>query len=356
MTKLQRLASSLLLLLSLAMLFLFPAAGQAKYESQNQKERADQSPSPQLQEAEELDRQVRALRKEGKYKAAFPLALRALTLREQALGKEHESLVFILHCLGKIYSEEKKKTEADTYFARALLIADRQLEHATPDLYDFLEDYAERREQAGAASDAERYYRRALAVKEKLVGLDHPDLTRPLGNLAVFYLQESNRAGIAPEKAIPYYERQIAIEEKQYGGNSKKLIHRLATCSCVLRQSGRIAEAKAMEQRADELQKTGTDDKDEKETDPNILTGRATQKVAPKYPKEAKQQRAEGSVLIEVTINENGKVIDAHLFCGHPLLAKAALEAARKWLFVPTMLKGVPVKVSGLLTFNFRLQ
>jgi protein TonB len=49
-------------------------------------------------------------------------------------------------------------------------------------------------------------------------------------------------------------------------------------------------------------------------------------------------------------------VIEAAVIGGHPLLRDAALQAARQWLFKPTELSGVPVKVQGVLTFNFTLQ
>jgi protein TonB len=61
-------------------------------------------------------------------------------------------------------------------------------------------------------------------------------------------------------------------------------------------------------------------------------------------------------VRIQVTISEEGRVIEAAALDGHPLLREAALQAARQWVFNPTNLSGVPVKVQGVLTFNFTLQ
>jgi protein TonB len=40
---------------------------------------------------------------------------------------------------------------------------------------------------------------------------------------------------------------------------------------------------------------------------------------------------------------------------GHPLLRQAALEAAQQWKFRPTLLSGAPIKVTGVLIFNFKL-
>jgi protein TonB len=87
-----------------------------------------------------------------------------------------------------------------------------------------------------------------------------------------------------------------------------------------------------------------------------VLQGSALKRVQPAYPPIAKAARAAGAVQVQVTISEEGRVISAEVISGHPLLKDAALQAARQWLFKPTELSGVPVKVQGVLTFNFTLQ
>ncbi len=87
-----------------------------------------------------------------------------------------------------------------------------------------------------------------------------------------------------------------------------------------------------------------------------VLQGSALKKVQPPYPPIAKAARAAGAVAVQVTISEEGRVIGADVVSGHPLLREAALQAARQWVFKPTELSGVPVKVQGILTFNFTLQ
>jgi len=87
-----------------------------------------------------------------------------------------------------------------------------------------------------------------------------------------------------------------------------------------------------------------------------VLQGSALRRVQPQYPPIAKAARAAGAVQVQVTIGEDGRVIDAQVVSGHPLLRDAAMQAARQWLFKPTELSGVPVKVQGVLTFNFTLQ
>ena len=87
-----------------------------------------------------------------------------------------------------------------------------------------------------------------------------------------------------------------------------------------------------------------------------VLQGSAIKKVEPVYPPIARAANAQGEVRIHVTISENGKVIEAEVIEGHPLLRDAALQAARQWEFTPTEFSGKPVKVVGILTFNFLLK
>jgi protein TonB len=62
---------------------------------------------------------------------------------------------------------------------------------------------------------------------------------------------------------------------------------------------------------------------------------------------------AAGPVEVQVTISEEGRVIEAKAISGHLALRNAAVDAARKWVFTPTTLNGVPVRVQSLLTFVF---
>ena len=62
---------------------------------------------------------------------------------------------------------------------------------------------------------------------------------------------------------------------------------------------------------------------------------------------------AEGAVAVQVLVDEGGNVIAASAVSGHPLLRAAAEEAARGATFAPTRLSGEPVKVSGVVTYNF---
>ena len=87
-----------------------------------------------------------------------------------------------------------------------------------------------------------------------------------------------------------------------------------------------------------------------------VLNGKAISKPAPAYPAMARQARASGTVVVQITVDECGDVESADAVSGHPLLRYAAVEAARNSRFSPTRLSGHPVKVTGTITYNFVLQ
>lgn len=110
------------------------------------------------------------------------------------------------------------------------------------------------------------------------------------------------------------------------------------------------------EERKREEQATVFQRTDDKAINGGLLNGKATSLPKPEYPAIARQAQASGQVNVEVLVDEGGNVIAAHAVSGHPLLQSAAVAAARQATFTPTRLSGEPVKVRGILTFNFVVQ
>ena len=75
---------------------------------------------------------------------------------------------------------------------------------------------------------------------------------------------------------------------------------------------------------------------------------RAKTKVQPVYPELAHKMNITGTVKIEVVVAPNGTVKEARVVGGHPVLASAALDAARKWRFEPASAES-----SGIIDFKF---
>jgi Gram-negative bacterial TonB protein C-terminal len=84
-----------------------------------------------------------------------------------------------------------------------------------------------------------------------------------------------------------------------------------------------------------------------------ILNGKAIKLAMPTYPRAAHETGAFGTVQVRVVIDETGRVIYAKAISGHPDLWKVSEDAASQSEFSPTKLAGQPVKVSGVIQYNF---
>lgn len=84
-----------------------------------------------------------------------------------------------------------------------------------------------------------------------------------------------------------------------------------------------------------------------------ILNNRALNLVKPEYPQELKEDKISGAVNVQVIIDERGEVVSASAVSGHTELRKYAVEAVKKSRFKRTVLCGKPVKVTGIIVYNF---
>jgi TonB family protein len=114
--------------------------------------------------------------------------------------------------------------------------------------------------------------------------------------------------------------------------------------------------------------KPTTDDNNQKRDDANqsptepgkrppisggVLNGKAISLPRPDYPADAKAAGAEGVVVIQVTVDEQGNVTEARAVSGPRMLQEVSVNAALQAKFSPTLIQGEPVKVTGVLVFNF---
>lgn len=77
----------------------------------------------------------------------------------------------------------------------------------------------------------------------------------------------------------------------------------------------------------------------------------------PDYPSMAHDAGIEGTVLVHVLVDRNGRVAEVRANRDRtvPLLESAALDAARRWVFRPALSNGHPVAVWVAIPFEFRL-
>jgi TonB family protein len=195
---------------------------------------------------------------------------------------------------------------------------------------------------------------RAVEIAEGIFGAEDQHVAVALRNLAELYVAQRKY-----QQAEPLFLRAISIDDKtlpRMGIPEGSTINRY---SCLLYETRPINEAAKAErelyerrikqapaQSAAEISKAGLTG--------GVLNGRAIRLPPPAYPPEAKQMRAVGVVRVQVLIDETGKVIEAKVLCGPSIFAKASLKSAYESRFTPTRLSGVPVKVNGIVVYNFQ--
>jgi len=86
-----------------------------------------------------------------------------------------------------------------------------------------------------------------------------------------------------------------------------------------------------------------------------VMQGLLLSKVQPQYPADAREQKIQGVVLLQVTIDKEGNVANITLISGHPSLAPAAIEAVKQWKYRPYLLNGDPVEIASQVQVNFTL-
>lgn len=89
--------------------------------------------------------------------------------------------------------------------------------------------------------------------------------------------------------------------------------------------------------------------------DPSDALGQPITKVAPSYPEDARQAGVQGTVVLNVSIDETGHPTAVEVIKGHELLREAARTAVRQWRWEPVRVDGKPLAVAGTVTVNFRL-
>jgi len=84
-----------------------------------------------------------------------------------------------------------------------------------------------------------------------------------------------------------------------------------------------------------------------------VIAAKALRRVDPIYPAFARSVNVSGSVVVEVTVDEQGKVVKADAVAGPGPLRQAAVDAAKRWEFQPATQNSKPISSVSRITFNF---
>jgi TonB family protein len=94
---------------------------------------------------------------------------------------------------------------------------------------------------------------------------------------------------------------------------------------------------------------------DESDTDASSTNSYLVERVAPKYPEQAREEHIQGPVIMNALVGTDGAVRELKVISGDPRLAKAATDAVRQWRFQPHRRNGRPVEFETRITVNFTL-
>jgi tetratricopeptide (TPR) repeat protein len=187
---------------------------------------------------------------------------------------------------------------------------------------------------------AEKWFLAALDTAEKLYGKDGKENIDYLMNLGLLYPEMGERV-----KAEDFLWRTLQLAGKAYSLNSEEYNGYYKTYNCMLHSIADANVRKAIAERENaERQKPDGVER-------GVINGLALSLKKPLVPFNGRQMS--GQVLVKVLISEGGRVEKAEAFCGPMIFWESSIKAALDSKFAPTMLKGKPVKVSGIIVYIF---
>lgn len=311
--------------------------------------------SAELEEAVDLSSKVLKLHAERKYKEALPLAKRALEIREKALAADHQLVRNAQINLAEVYIALGKYGDAESPLKRAVK-SYRTADANDLRLADALERMALLHYVIGDPGKAESAYEEALQIREKVFGIGNVKTAQSLMMLAEFHQLEGN-----DEKAATFYQRLIAVSEKHPGQDNEQLVDSISRYVCLLGKLNKSDEAEKWRARLTSLRdpdpavgsSVQAGSSAEEFLKAGILNGKARSLAKPDYPPEARSARLSGTVVVQVWIDETGRVLRACAVSGASKLRRSSEIAAYRSQFSPTTLSGKSVKVTGLITYNY---
>jgi CHAT domain-containing protein/Flp pilus assembly protein TadD len=143
------------------------------------------------------------------------------------------------------FYRQGRYADAEPLFKRALAIREKALGPDHPDIATSLNNLAGLYRQQGRYADAEPLFKRSLAIYEKALGPDHPDVATALGNLALLYNNQGRYAD-----AEPLYKRALAIDEKALGPDHPDVGTALNNLAALYDSQGRYADTEPLYKRS----------------------------------------------------------------------------------------------------------
>jgi TonB family protein len=306
--------------------------------------------SVELKEAGTLTDSVIKLFNQGKYDEALPLANRVLQIREKLLPRNDPQISSALNNLGEIYTAKKNYKAAIQVYLRVLRSHEEVFGQEDVNLTFTLDRLAVLNYAAGNFKETEAAYKRMQALREKAHGANSTQVAESLYTLGEFY-----RARRELALALDSYKRSLNLYGKVTGVRTADFERVSDGLRCLSYNHGKSELFQALAEIRNQFEPPGAANNGAvNKPELTVLNGKALKLPKPDYPDAAAQRRLSGMVVVKVEIDETGTVIGANDMCqGPPFLSESAVAAAMKARFSPTMLDGRPIKVPGVILYNF---
>ena len=301
--------------------------------------------SSAMSELTDLHKRITKFFGEKNYGEASPLAKKMSEIAEANCVEEKDKRLMLATNVADIQIKLGKADEAREIYDKNLALAAEVLGEASPDFNNYLTFLIKLSINKVSNEKFEQYALKNVEIKKKVFGVESYEAVKELLKMAMFY-HKWNKT----EQAEPYYLEAIAISEKLL---SDEKVQKLAAVNqyraYLLAQYGEKEGAK----RGDDFMKNRTQVYSTADGR-RILNGMAVKLFQPRRSSQAFMVDAKGEVQVEITIGEDGKVIKAKAISGHPLLLPSSQQAAEESTFLPTYVDGKPVRVTGIIVYNFK--
>jgi TonB family protein len=303
----------------------------------------------ELAQASELNNAAVKLYNAERYDEALNAAKKALEIRERILAADDKRVIASIVNLAAIHLELKNYKEAEVYYKRLLAADEKQSGSDSLQVAKTLEVLAWLHHARGNESQAESAYKRVLVIKEKVNGPDSKEVAQTLFRIAEIYQSRGEL-----EKAMPLYQRLLKFDDEVVLGASMTVSDVRHNLACLLRKMKKPDEAAKVVSPPDKgIDGQVASSRTAPPMQGGVLNGLALRLPKPEYPAEARFAGVSGTVVVQVTISEEGRVVRACAVHGHQLFWNVTERAAYAAQFAPTKLSGKPVRVTGVITYNF---
>ncbi|HEV7903304.1 MAG TPA: TonB family protein [Pyrinomonadaceae bacterium] len=307
-----------------------------------------------LKEANSLSGKVVELYRAGKFDEALPIAENVLSIRERVLPANDRRIAEALSNIASLQYAKGETDKAEKLYARALAIDEATGDKDSAFLLTLLKRLVLVSATKRDFDKAESLAQRIVGIAEKKYKPEQLETAIALVDLAeVYRLQRDNK------RARTLYARIVDILEKFAPASiPKEITLSLSNYLNLLyvQENGKDSDLTERIRKLFIAVASSAPPGAAREVQGGVLNGKAVYKPQPEYPASAKSVRAQGVVTVQVIVDETGKVIEAKATrYPHLSLVWAAEEAALRARFTPTLLSGSPVKVRGIITYNFLL-